>query len=115
MFTVLHRLLDAEPDALAALQAWVPATASAAADRITREFWRLVPPEQLQLSDGVTVSSRSVMEMGATCAVKARYSPALCCDHGFWRRFTTLQDHYYFAEFPYSRWMTLVFDFLASR
>ena len=115
IFAVLHWLLDTEPDALAALRDLVPAAASAAADRITREFWQLIPVEQLQLPAGVTVSSHSFREMGATCAVKAWYSPALCCDHGFWRRFATLQDHYYFPEFPYSRWMTLVFDFLASR
>ena len=115
VFAVLHRLLDDEPDALCYLRQIVPAGPAAAAQKITSEFRRLFPPHTLNLPAGAVVGSHSFREMGATCAVKAGYSPVLCCDHGFWRQFATLQNHYYYPEFPFSQWMVLLLDFLALR
>ena len=117
IYRVLRRLLGREPDAVAlglraALQGQ---TEAAAAQRITDEFRRLVDPATLNLPAGAVVSSHSFREMGATTAVKARFSPALACDHGLWREFATLHSRYYFQEFPFSPWLATVFDFLATR
>ena len=83
--------------------------------RLTKEFRRLVPPETLNLPDGAIVASHSFREMGATTAVKARYSAPLACAHGLWKRLATMNDHYVFLEFPYSRWLARVLDFLSTR
>jgi hypothetical protein len=117
IFAVLRRLLGRHPDALAEGLglAFRGQSEAAAAGRITAEFRRLVPAVVLNLPAGAVVSSHSFREMGATTAVKARYSPALACDHGLWRDFSTLQSHYYFQEFPFSAWLAAVFDFLATR
>ena len=70
---------------------------------------------QLNLPVGAIVASHSFRELGATMAIKARYSPALSADHGLWRRIATMHERYFFAEFPYSRWLAAMFDFLATR
>ena len=88
---------------------------AAAANRLTAEFRRLVPPETLNLPAGAVVGSHSFREMGATTSIKARYSEALICDQGLWQRFATVIEHYYFKQFPFSQWAAQVFDFLAMR
>ena len=118
IFRVLHRVLDRDPDALCLVGRTVSARkqgGAAAANRLTKEFRRLVPPETLNLPAGAVVASHSFRELGATMAIKARYSPALSADHGLWRRIATMHERYFFAEFPYSRWLAAVFDFLATR
>eukprot|EP01052_Picozoa_sp_SAG31_P035734 SAG31_NODE_4352_length_3321_cov_6.948790_3_plen_285_part_00 len=115
VFTVLHRLLDANPDALCAVGRAVSATAqngSAASGRLTKEFRRLVPTTALHLPDGAIVASQSFREMGATTAIKAGYSGALACAHGLWRRLATMHDHYFFEAFPFSNWFATVLDWL---
>ena len=118
VFGVLHRLLDSSPDALCRLGRLVSARAqggATAANKLTAEFRRLVPPETLNLPAGAVVGSHSFREMGATTSIKARYSEALICDQGLWQRFATVIEHYYFKQFPFSQWAARVFDFLAMR
>ena len=118
VFDVLHRLLDSDTDALCRVGQVVGARArggSAAAERLTKEFRRLVPPETLNLPVGAVVGSHSFREMGATTSIKARCSEALICDQGLWQRFATVIEHYYFKQFPFSQWAAAVFDFLAMR
>eukprot|EP01050_Picozoa_sp_SAG11_P016018 SAG11_NODE_2135_length_3772_cov_6.006534_4_plen_71_part_00 len=69
---------------------------------MTAEFRRLVPPATLNLPPGTIVASHSFREMGATTAIKARYSGALGCAHGLWKRLATMHDRYYFEAFPFS-------------
>jgi hypothetical protein len=45
-------------------------------------------------------------------SIKAWYSPSLLADHGLWKRIATMHEHYYFAEFLWSAWLAVVFDFL---
>jgi hypothetical protein len=118
IFKVLHRLLDREPDALCVVGESVSASArggATAANKLTTEFRRLVPPETLNLPAGAIVASHSFRELGATMSIKARYSPSLSADHGLWKRIATMHEHYYFAEFPWSAWLAAVFDFLQTR
>jgi hypothetical protein len=118
VFSVLHSLLDVEPDALARLAQLLPATGRNRADaatRITAEFRRLVPRAELRLPAGAVVSSHSFREMGASIAMAAGYSEHRARRHGLWKQLATMLNHYVFDEFPFSRWLAELFDFLAVR
>jgi hypothetical protein len=118
VFAVLHRLLDADPNALAQLGRRVSPRArggEAAAALLTGALRRLVPAHTLNLPVGAIVASHSLREMGATTAALAGYSATLACAHGLWRRVATMHDNYVFSWFPFSPWLARVLDFLRSR
>jgi hypothetical protein len=107
-FAVVHAVV---------LEKNVAAGSDRVAAAITQELRRRCRSYVLSLPKGQTVSCHSWREMGAVSCFLAHYDTNRMAAHGFWESIGTMYGAYikpYKSTFPYSRWLSQLFDFLRS-
>ena len=82
---------------------------------LTQQLQLLCAPVLHTLPAGCKVGSHSWREMGCVASYLARYDSLRMANHGFWRDVQTMFKSYiepFLDVFPYSPFLSRVFDFL---
>jgi hypothetical protein len=126
VFSVIRRALEADPLFYTALrQEELAGLArreanpgeSLAATIATRKLRDLAAPAVIGLPPDVVIGSHSWREMAATCCAQARYDSVRMAAHGCWKKLDTMFGHYidpYMEQFPWSRWLAELYDWLRA-
>ena len=107
-FTVVHNVK---------VEQQVAAGSDRVAAAITEELRRRRRKYMLALPKGQTVSCHSWREMAAVACFLAHYDTNRMAAHGFWDSVSTMYSAYikpYKSLFPYSQWLSQLFDFLRA-